>query len=175
MPRQRCCQQSPGSSPGGDLPFADLLKIQEPTLGSDVPFFLTGGTAIEIGRGTELYGIPDIAEEPVLVVFSGTHVATGPAYQALGRSLTFTKSSSSINNFQAFVQALESGRSAGVASALSRNDFEAVVFKQHPKLRLIAGRMRDVGVTGTRMTGKTDRRYSPCLKPWRRESAHKRC
>ena len=29
-------------------------------LGSDVPFFLFGGSAVAQGRGTELYGLPDI-------------------------------------------------------------------------------------------------------------------
>ena len=28
-------------------------------LGSDVPFFLLGGTAVGIGRGTELFPLPD--------------------------------------------------------------------------------------------------------------------
>ena len=29
-------------------------------LGSDVPFFLLGGTAVGLGRGTELYPLPDL-------------------------------------------------------------------------------------------------------------------
>jgi len=57
-------------------------------LGSDVPFFLTGGTALGIGRGTEVYELADLKPEPILVVSAGLHVATGPAYQALGRGLT---------------------------------------------------------------------------------------
>src|SRR6266446_1187952 len=61
-------------------------------LGSDVPFFLTGGAMVGVGRGTELYALPDLAQEPVLVVSPGLAVATGPAYQALGRSLTFNGS-----------------------------------------------------------------------------------
>ena len=33
-------------------------------LGSDVPFFLIGGTAVGLGRGTELYPLPDVPPQP---------------------------------------------------------------------------------------------------------------
>ncbi len=76
---------------GRSLPFGQLAEMGA-GLGSDVPFFLTGGTAVGIGRGTEVYEIPDLKPEPILVVSPGLHVATGPAYQALdsyvGRGLT---------------------------------------------------------------------------------------
>jgi 4-diphosphocytidyl-2C-methyl-D-erythritol kinase len=110
-----------------------------------------------VDRGTELYDLPDISEEPILLVSPGVHVSTGPAYGALNRSLTFTRSSSSINSFQAFVRALGNGRSAMAASAFSANDFETVVFKQYPQLRKIAGRLRTLVASGVRpyirMTG----------------------
>ena len=55
---------------GRRIPFDRLLDLGA-ELGSDVPFFLTGGTAVAIGRGTELYGLPDVAAEPMLVVAPG--------------------------------------------------------------------------------------------------------
>ena len=134
------------------VPLETLATIGA-ELGSDVPFFLTGGTAVALGRGTELYSLPNIAEEHILVVSPSLHVATGPAYHALGRGLTLTESSSSISSFQAFVRTLETTRSAGQASALSGNDFEAVVFRQYPKLKTIAGKLRKAGSAGVRMTG----------------------
>ncbi|HEY2842422.1 MAG TPA: 4-(cytidine 5'-diphospho)-2-C-methyl-D-erythritol kinase, partial [Bryobacteraceae bacterium] len=85
-------------------------------LGSDVPFFLTGGTALAVGRGTEVYELAELKPEPLLIVLPGVHVATGPAYQALGRGLTADDSSSRINSFQAFVRVLASGHSARAAS-----------------------------------------------------------
>jgi 4-diphosphocytidyl-2-C-methyl-D-erythritol kinase len=106
-------------------------------LGSDVPFFLHGGTALGLGRGTELYALPDLREESILLMLPNVHVATGGAYQALNRNLTFTGMSSSINSFQAFVRALDRSRSAKAASALGANDFEAVVFTQYPQLKSI--------------------------------------
>jgi 4-diphosphocytidyl-2-C-methyl-D-erythritol kinase len=121
-------------------------------LGSDVPFFLTGGTALGLGRGTELYPLSDIMEEELLLVSPGLHVATPAAYEALSRGLTFTESSSSINSFQEFVRALSERRRASLASALSENDFETVVFRQHPKLKTILGKLSAVGAA-SRMTG----------------------
>lgn len=122
-------------------------------LGSDVPFFFTGGAAVGVGRGTEFYPLPDLAEEPILVVAPGIHSATGPAYAALDRSLTFTGTSSSINSFQAYVSAIGVARRAGPASALSGNDFEAVVFRQHPQLPAILQRLLKAGAVGARMSG----------------------
>jgi 4-diphosphocytidyl-2-C-methyl-D-erythritol kinase len=133
------------------VPFETLCRLGS-ALGSDVPFFLSGGTALGLGRGTELYPLPDTLEEEILLVSRDIHVATGPAYQALER-LTLSDSSSSIISFQAFVRTLVETRSARVASALSENDFEAVVFKQYPKLKTMYARLRKLGAAGVRMTG----------------------
>ncbi|MBZ5678279.1 MAG: 4-(cytidine 5'-diphospho)-2-C-methyl-D-erythritol kinase [Acidobacteriia bacterium] len=130
-------------------------------LGSDVPFFLTGGTAVGIGRGTEVYEIPDLKPEPILLVLPGLHVATGPAYKELdsymGRGLTADDSSSRINEFQAFVRVLATGRSAKAASPFSANDFEAVVFREFPQLQTIERKLSKFGASegrpGVRMTG----------------------
>jgi 4-diphosphocytidyl-2-C-methyl-D-erythritol kinase len=127
-------------------------------LGSDVPFFLNGGTQLGLGRGTELYSQADLRRQPILLVSPSIQVATGAAYAALDRSLTFTGSSSSINSFQAYVRALDQERSALAASELSANDFESVVFRQFPQLNKIAARLRKpAGLrkldAGVRMSG----------------------
>jgi 4-diphosphocytidyl-2-C-methyl-D-erythritol kinase len=122
-------------------------------LGSDVPFFLLGGAAVGLGRGTELYPLAELASEPLLLISPGLHTATGPAYQALGRGLTFAGSSRSINSFQAFVRALEEGRSAAAANAFSANDFEAVVSGQYPQFNTIRAKLSKLGAAGVRMTG----------------------
>jgi 4-diphosphocytidyl-2-C-methyl-D-erythritol kinase len=137
---------------GRALPFEERMKIAA-SLGSDVPFFLLGGTAIGIGRGTELYPLPDLSAEPLLLVSPGIHIATPAAYQALNRSLTFTGSSSSINTFQSYVRALTDGRSAGTASAFGANDFEAAVSSQYPQLKTIMRKLRKFRAAGVRMTG----------------------
>jgi 4-diphosphocytidyl-2-C-methyl-D-erythritol kinase len=133
------------------IPFDQLLELGA-ELGSDVPFFLTGGTAVAIGRGTEFYGLPDVAPEPMLVVASGIHVATGQAYAALGRSLTSPDFSRKISDFRLFVRTLGDLRSARAASTLSANDFESAVFSQQPLLKKMWVRLRK-HEAGARMTG----------------------
>jgi len=142
---------------GKIVPLERLTQLAY-EFGSDVPFFLHGGTELGFGRGGELYPQADLHLKPILLVTPDIHVATGPAYAALERGLTFTGLSSSINGFQAFVRALDEGRDVVAASALSANDFETVVFRQHPQLRKIAARLRTLspGATlspGVRMSG----------------------
>jgi 4-diphosphocytidyl-2-C-methyl-D-erythritol kinase len=137
---------------GRPLPMPSRLEIAA-QLGSDVPFFLLGGTALGLGRGTELYPLPEIAPEPVLIVSPDLHIATAPAYAALGRGLTFTASSSSINSFQVYVRALAAGRSAAAASALCANDFESAVSGQYPQLKNLQAKLSRLGAKGVRMTG----------------------
>jgi 4-diphosphocytidyl-2-C-methyl-D-erythritol kinase len=136
------------------------IEVEEiaASLGSDVPFFLDGGTAVAFGRGTEFYGLPDPLEQHLLVAVSGLHVATGPAYAALNRGsdrgLTFMQMSNKIRSFQGFVRALGESRRADLACALSENDFEAVVFRQFPKLKQIRAKLSGLTNPGAaRMTG----------------------
>ncbi len=157
---------------GHDLDFETRIALAF-ELGSDVPFFLTGGTAVGVGRGTELYELSDVAREPILVVSPGLHVATETAYQALGRSLTFTRSSSSINNFQTFARMLGERHSAEAASAFSANDFETAVFSQYPQLRKIHGRLRELGLAGVRLTGSGSAMFAIFRCKTERESARK--
>src|SRR5437868_7170639 len=46
----------------------DKLTKLASELGSDVPFFLMGGCAMAVDRGTEIYELPDLSEAPVLVI-----------------------------------------------------------------------------------------------------------
>jgi 4-diphosphocytidyl-2C-methyl-D-erythritol kinase len=51
------------------------------------------------------------------------------------------------------VRALSEQRSAGAASALGANDFEAAVSSQYPQLKTIMGKLRKFDALGVRMTG----------------------
>ncbi|MCU1236924.1 MAG: 4-diphosphocytidyl-2-C-methyl-D-erythritol kinase, partial [Candidatus Solibacter sp.] len=57
-------------------------------LGSDVPFFLLGGTAVGIGRGAELFPLPDSPSQPGLLIAPAIHVNTAQAYRDLSPRLT---------------------------------------------------------------------------------------
>jgi len=126
-----------------DLPTLASLAEQ---LGSDVPFFLLGGRAVGIGRGTELFPLPDGAAQNGIVVASGVHVSTAQAYRDLGPHLTSESQENKIFSFQAQVW----GRSVG---ALPRNDFEEVVFRQHRSLAAIKRKLLRAGASVALMTG----------------------
>ena len=61
---------------GCALPLPKLCELGA-TLGSDVPFFLLGGAAVGIGRGTELFPLPDLSPEPLLLILPGVQRVIG--------------------------------------------------------------------------------------------------
>jgi 4-diphosphocytidyl-2-C-methyl-D-erythritol kinase len=131
-------------------------------LGSDVPFFLRGGTALGIGRGTELYPLPEQPERFVLVVSTGIHVSTLKAYQQLGRptleetnrdratALTSVPEFPILREFQRIAWALSGSNLDQFPLA---NDFEKPVFETHRELSAVTRKLRRVGASVSLMTG----------------------
>jgi 4-diphosphocytidyl-2-C-methyl-D-erythritol kinase len=123
-------------------------------LGSDVPFFFEGGTALGFGRGTELYPLPDCKARNVLVVASGVHVATSEAYRALSRKaagpLTSQVESPILREFQSVAWSVTS---KDLKQIPLENDFEKAVFRQHPELAGIVRKLKKLGAKPVRMTG----------------------
>jgi len=126
-------------------------------MGSDVPFFLHGGAALGLGRGTELYPLPELRGAGVLVT-PGIHVSTAEAYAALHRpplaaneTLTPRSSPFDTGSFQAFTWALESR--GPLWKTLGANDFETAVFARFPQLKLLKTRLRNLGARPAMMTG----------------------
>lgn len=124
----------------------DLMELAS-GLGSDVPFFLVGGTALGVGRGEELYPLPGLPPLPVLVLAPPLHVPTPEAYRLLGRgALTWEKNSSTLKSLQSFVW------SPGNWAA-AENDFEAAVFKLHPELARWQRKLERSGAHVARLSG----------------------
>jgi 4-diphosphocytidyl-2-C-methyl-D-erythritol kinase len=115
-------------------------------LGSDVPFFLLGGTAVGVGRGTELYPLPDVPASPGLLITSEIHSSTAAAYQALKRKVLPAPTPDIINKFQ--VVTWNMGH-----HSCWENDFEMVVFEQHPQLKSMKGKLLKLGAWRAMMTG----------------------
>ena len=61
------------------LSAGDLATLAA-TLGSDVPFFLLGGTALGVGRGELVYPLPALPPRPVVVARPADGVSTAEAY-----------------------------------------------------------------------------------------------
>jgi 4-diphosphocytidyl-2-C-methyl-D-erythritol kinase len=114
-------------------------------LGSDVPFFLQGGTALGLGRGEELYPLPDRLAKYVLLVAPDAHSSTAEAYRDLSAKLT---SIGLQNKLDSFRQSVWRGTDGGV-----ENDFEEVVFPKHPELGKIKEQLGSLGARAAAMTG----------------------
>ena len=115
-------------------------------LGSDVPFFLLGGTAAGIGRGSELFPLPDGPRREGLLVAPAVHVSTAEAYRRLSARLTAELQDSRIFSFQSLVW------DRGVPDNPC-NDFEAVVFEQHRQLVDLKRRLVRTGASPVLMSG----------------------
>jgi 4-diphosphocytidyl-2-C-methyl-D-erythritol kinase len=137
---------------GRPLSISKLTEIAS-GLGSDVPFFLTGGTAIGFGRGTEVYPLPDAPARHVLVAAPNVHVSTAEAYSALGRALTSPEVSPKINTSQSLALAMGGGLPAREWAGFCSNDFESVVFRRHPQLGAIKNKLKTAGARPVLMTG----------------------
>lgn len=131
------------------LPLAKLSELAA-CLGSDVPFFLFGGTAIALGRGTELYPLPERKAAHALVIAPGIHVSTPQAYRDLdvARKLTSAAPQNMISSFQSFVWEDE-----GVSAAGAGNDFETVVFRSHPRLGSLKRQLGKLGAKPAMLSG----------------------
>jgi 4-diphosphocytidyl-2-C-methyl-D-erythritol kinase len=130
---------------GRVVEFPRLLQIAQ-QLGSDVPFFLLGGRAAAIGRGTELFPLPDSPPQPGILIAPGIHVSTAEAYRALGASLTSGLQQNKIESFQSRLW----GQGCPDTGA---NDFEGVVFEQYPRLGAIKRKLIRAGASPAMMTG----------------------
>jgi 4-diphosphocytidyl-2-C-methyl-D-erythritol kinase len=138
---------------GRPIGWERLLEIGS-SLGSDVPFFLLGGTALGLGRGTELYPLPDAKRTHAFLVAPGVHVSTAEAFNALARPLTWDWPSPKINTSQRVALSLDGGtRVSGEWSDFCSNDFESVVFRKHPDLGAIKRKLKKFGARPALMSG----------------------
>jgi 4-diphosphocytidyl-2-C-methyl-D-erythritol kinase len=131
---------------GRNASLGDLTEMAA-ALGSDVPFFLVGGTALGLGRGEELYPLPEAKAEPVLLLAPDLHVSTPEAYRALARTdLTSPLAAPKLNIFQSFVW-------EAYCASHAENDFEDAVFRLHPELGRWRRKLERFGAHAARLSG----------------------
>jgi 4-diphosphocytidyl-2-C-methyl-D-erythritol kinase len=118
-------------------------------LGSDVPFFLLGGTAVATGRGTELYPLPDRGPSAALLVAPDIHVSTPEAYQTLGRGAEELTSAA----WQNMISSFQSGVWDEETAFPGENDFESVVFLRHPRLQILKQQLERLGARRAMLSG----------------------
>src|SRR5260370_34012 len=130
------------------LAAARLMEIAA-SLGADVPFFLLGGRALGVNKGDEIYPLPDIAKQHVLVVSPrDIHVPTPDAYRWLkAKALRLTKSAVNPKLWE-FCALCWSAQGSGLS-----NDFEGPVFRRHPRLGRIKRELLQRGAAEASLAG----------------------
>jgi 4-diphosphocytidyl-2-C-methyl-D-erythritol kinase len=116
------------------LGHGDLRDIAL-SLGSDVPFFLVGGTAYATGRGEKLTPIESMAGIPLLLVLPEERVSTREAF-------------ASITHYSEPL-----GRDAYRDFSAFTNDFEEPVFARISRLRQLKERLYASGARWAQMSG----------------------
>jgi 4-diphosphocytidyl-2-C-methyl-D-erythritol kinase len=131
---------------GKRLPRERLLAIAA-GLGADVPFFLEGGRAAGIGKGDEIYPLPDMPKRHLLIVSpQAIHVPTPDAYRWLkAPQLTNPAGNPKLYRFCALAWSLQGGPLL--------NDFEEAVFQQHPRLAEIKRELLQNGASEALLAG----------------------
>jgi 4-diphosphocytidyl-2-C-methyl-D-erythritol kinase len=119
---------------------AERLAALARELGADVPFFLSGGTALGVGRGDEISPLADLAPSAVVLVFPPFGVSTPEAFRWFD---------------QAPGQAVSAGEcllADGVRLPVS-NDLQPAVERRHPEIGEVCRLLRDEGAGAASMTG----------------------
>ncbi len=132
------------------IPVTDpALAVCASELGSDVAFFLRGGTAVVRGRGEIVEPVEWPMAFTYLIVHPGIGISTAWAY-----SVYIPRKKGKRDPYARMIKHLSDG-------ALDRdefidvlvNDFEPVVFKDFPAVKEARDRLRDTGALAVLMTG----------------------
>jgi 4-diphosphocytidyl-2-C-methyl-D-erythritol kinase len=116
-------------------------------LGSDVPFFLSGGTALGVGRGEKISPLPDPPAQYLVVIFPGIQVATAEAYRSLKLGLT---SSAEDRRIQGFCGQVQLGNT--ILTEIF-NDFEASILPAYPPIMEAKRFLKSRGSIATLLSG----------------------
>jgi len=132
------------------------------SLGADVPFFLHGGRALGVSKGDEIYPLPDVPKQHLLIVSpESIHVPTPDAYRWLAAGPIYAdgqKRKSKANaETQRTPRSSQKSKSSRALTKLAKtsniwgfcalcwsaqgtslwNDFEGPVFERYPRLKQI--------------------------------------
>jgi 4-diphosphocytidyl-2-C-methyl-D-erythritol kinase len=122
-------------------------------LGSDVPFFLVGGTALGLGRGDEVYPLENLPRYRVVLVIPPFGVATNEAYawldaKRLREPLSTDTPEKGSRSLFGSLPATWLGRTASLV-----NDLEDPVTARHPTIGQLKQRLTDLGALMAAMSG----------------------
>lgn len=123
-----------------------LLRQVAADIGSDVPFFLSGGTALGLGRGEEIYPLVDLPRHWVVVVRPPFGVSTAEAYGWYDEDRA-----AGVREPRGDLQILPVPWPTRAAQMV--NDLEPPVVRRHPEILAIKGALREAGAVAAAMSG----------------------
>lgn len=116
----------------------ERLESLAADLGSDVPFFIAGGTALARGRGTRLTRLVPVQGGRFLIIKPHLNLSTSEVYEALKMGLT-------VNSPKANIQVIKSILARFPQEAWPGfNRLEEVVLPTQPSLQRIVLRLREL-------------------------------
>jgi 4-diphosphocytidyl-2-C-methyl-D-erythritol kinase len=129
------------------------------TLGSDIPFCISGGTALATGRGEKLDPLPDLDNSyVVLAKYRNLPVSTPWAYKAYRQQFgeTYPRSPEDIEQrkqkSRTMLTAITHQNLAQIGQQLY-NDLELVVLPEFPQVQQLRDEFQKFEVLGTMMSG----------------------
>jgi 4-diphosphocytidyl-2-C-methyl-D-erythritol kinase len=126
---------------------AGFLAPLAARLGSDVPFFLVGGTARGTGRGERITPLEDAGPKCLLLVFPSWPVPTAEVFGILGAPL-LPESPELTDRVSA-----RNLRGSGPESFPDRNDLEGAAERLRGELAVLRNALTEVGATQARLSG----------------------
>ncbi|MDR3643913.1 MAG: 4-(cytidine 5'-diphospho)-2-C-methyl-D-erythritol kinase [Clostridia bacterium] len=129
---------------GAPLSHEELAKAAA-TLGADVPFCLSGGTALCRGVGEKITAVPAMPTCPIVLAKSGEKASTAQAYAEYDR-----RGAAAAADNGAMIEALAGGDLRQIG-ALLRNAFEGLTM--YEAVMPIRDTMLRCGAAGAAMTG----------------------
>lgn len=117
------------------------------TMGADIPFFFTGGTALCTGKGDRIEPVLSKVPYTFMLVYPGFPSLTGPVYQNL--KLDLTKGKKDIN---VILDILRTHVVKGIHE-VSFNRLQQAAFETTPKLEMVWRTLKDRGYGEFHLTG----------------------
>jgi 4-diphosphocytidyl-2-C-methyl-D-erythritol kinase len=128
----------------------DLMHLGA-RIGSDVPFFLHGGTALGVGRGEELYPVDDVHRMGVIIIKPSFGVSTAEAYGWLDADRASGADSAFADPAGHPRREVDVGWPAGPLTLV--NDLTAPVARRHPGVLEMIDACLSLGALGAQMSG----------------------
>lgn len=116
-------------------------------LGADVPFCLTGGTALAEGVGEILTALPAPPDSYVVLVKPAFSVSTRQVYQAFS-----LENAEKAGDMEQLIQKIKQKDIQGMCRTMG-NVLETVTIKKHPIIRQIKNQMLQMGALAALMSG----------------------